>query len=64
MRLYFSHSFNVPRLMLAMRVKYPAQFMPHDVITLIIIIINNFKDCANWSVPRQLSSQLVMFNPF
>jgi hypothetical protein len=25
-----------------------------------IIIINNFKAWANWSVPRQLSSQLVM----
>jgi hypothetical protein len=29
-----------------------------------IIIINNFKAWANWSVPRQLSSQLVMFSPF
>jgi hypothetical protein len=30
----------------------------------VIIIINNFKDWANWSVPRQLPSQLVMFSPF
>jgi hypothetical protein len=33
-------------------------------IYIIIIIINNFKAWANWSVPRQLSSQLVMFSPF
>jgi hypothetical protein len=28
------------------------------------IIISNFKAWANWSVPRQLSSQLAMFSPF
>jgi hypothetical protein len=31
---------------------------------LVVIIINNFKAWANWSVQRQLSSQLVMFSPF
>jgi hypothetical protein len=33
-------------------------------MVIIITIINNFKAWANWSVPRQLSSQLVMFSPF
>jgi hypothetical protein len=28
-----------------------------------VLFINNFKAWANWSVPRQLSSQLVMFSP-
>jgi hypothetical protein len=35
-----------------------------NVFVIIIIIINNFKAWANWSVPRHLSSQLVMFSPF
>jgi hypothetical protein len=34
------------------------------VIKSLIIIINNFKAWANWSVPRHLSRQLVMFSPF
>jgi hypothetical protein len=34
------------------------------LLVIIIIIINNFKAWANWSVPRQLSSQLVIFSPF